>query len=170
MKKKNFRSFSLIELSIVLMILSVCFSFIGISVKNAIDKYQYETSVQRMKDKFYFCRNMANVHQSDIFLNLKKSKKGLILSISTDEENGLFRGVKEQDEILKNIDFHIDNNNVNSQILMFSSTGNVFPQIKLQLFSKKGQKNDIFDLSSFSKMKTNVNLSRKEAILDKEKK
>jgi prepilin-type N-terminal cleavage/methylation domain-containing protein len=110
------RSFTLLELVIVIVLLSIAFSIFGIKIHKMIVEYRSKTSLQRIFNISHLCQEKAFFKQQDIFFILHSTKKGITCCYGVD----LSHLKKEEIPSV----FLVD---VPREDLFFSSTGALFP-------------------------------------------
>ncbi len=93
---------------------------------------------------------MSQTHQTDIFLWLTNTNKGLTLKIGTDKDRGIFLNENVIEKRLKKINFSFDDKELKKVRIVFSSTGNFFPKGDISIY--KNDKKEILSLSSLMKI------------------
>ncbi len=139
------RKFTLIELFISLAIIGVVSTFLIFKTNEILTKHAFETNIKKVNNYIEYCKKIAITHQADIYFSLYQKKNGIQCEIGTDENQGIFKNQKKQEDFLKNILFTFNGKNYPEIILGCSSTGKTFPSGKLKISSKKGNFSKIID-------------------------
>ena len=84
-KKAKIRAFTLLEICICLMILSIVAGFLGVHVKDAIDQHRFHNSVARMKLELQKMQMFALSHQCDFKVSIFKKDQNFFFRAFTDE-------------------------------------------------------------------------------------
>ena len=128
--------FTLLEIVISIAILSLCFSLIGMKTQKAIYKHRYENNIKQFNHYTQFCKKMALSNQADVYLNLKEQNENIEIEMGTSETEGFFKNMKKTKDILKDINFLVNEEMINSLEIVFTSNGCVIPKIKIALRDK----------------------------------
>jgi hypothetical protein len=84
-KVKKIYFFTLLEICVCLMILSLAAGFLGIHVKDAIEIHRFRNSVARLKIELQKLQMLALCHQSDLKISIYKKKNELYYKASSEE-------------------------------------------------------------------------------------
>ncbi len=120
------KAFTLIELMVSIALILLVTSIIGINVNKALKNHKFISKIKKIESYIEYVKKMALIHQTDVYFILNQDLKGSYLKIGTDEVNGFFKNQKVKEEIFENVFFSF--NNERNVIIIFSSTGNVFPK------------------------------------------
>ena len=98
------------------MIISIAFSWIGIKGYNTFCSYRYNRGIKQVLKKIMFCRQIAIIHNMDVFLLFSPSKKGIKCYV---QKASIYKHDREEEII----GISIRQNNKEGAAIIFSSTG-----------------------------------------------
>lgn len=150
MKQKNRRSFTLLEIMISIFLLGVVSIYLSNRFYSYLEDYNFKKNISLVKSNILFCHNMAQTHQTDIFLWLTNNTKGLTLKMGTDKDRGIFFNENSIEKKLKKINFSFNDKDVKKLRIVFSSTGNFFPKGDILIY--KNDKKEELSLSALMKI------------------
>jgi Tfp pilus assembly protein FimT len=135
--KSSKKNFTLLELFIVITIIGFIVTLSSIQIGKMLSKHNFESCEKKLKNAFSYAKEMALIHQADVYLHLIQHKESLIYEISTGEDQGFFLHQKKQTETLKNVFFKVNEQKKDEIIFTFSSTKEILPKEKIKLFDNK---------------------------------
>lgn len=102
-RKKIKRSFTLLEIFLVLTIVSVVGTVVGIRISYSLKKYRFEHSARRLKSHLKLYKDLAVNIQSDLLCTLEQTSKGLFSTVISTEGAEVFRGQTQLTESFEHI-------------------------------------------------------------------
>ncbi|MFA6119650.1 MAG: prepilin-type N-terminal cleavage/methylation domain-containing protein [Parachlamydiales bacterium] len=141
MKKKTIikKNFTLLEIIICISLLSICFSFVGIKINDALYSYKFKSSLKKIDVYIDFCQKMARSNQADIYLKLSQKNKKVFLEIGTDDKMGFFKNNKKISDVFENLFFDFEEKKTDCLEFVFSSSGETFPKGNFIFYDKKNK-------------------------------
>jgi len=142
MKKIIKKNFTLLEIIITFTLVIFCFSFLGMKVNTALYSYKYKSNIKKIDNCFEFCKKMAQTNQSDIYLKLSQRNEKIFYEIGTNESIGFFKNSRKIKDKFEDIYFSFEGKKVNDIEIVFSTTGEIFPNGALEFSDKKNKFKD----------------------------
>lgn len=115
------RAFTLIEICIVLVILSIAGSVVGIRIYESIRKYRFEHSAQRLKSHLQLCRDLSLTSCIDLSCSFYAKPNGLSCVVSCPETDNVLRGLTKVEEVFEGI--YLKDSSLKNSVIHFYSTG-----------------------------------------------
>jgi len=135
MKKK--RSFTLLELFIVLAIVGLISTLVGVGVQKKIRPYRFDRSIVLFTEQVSFCQKMASYHGLDITLNLFEEGKSIFISSQTEDGDAHIEAkLLRKEKLIDNVQMVFQGKAVNNIQFVFSSTHHMSPQGKLTFIDR----------------------------------
>ncbi len=142
MIKKNF---SLLEIIITIVIISIASTAVGIKIHKLIEKHRFESSCKRISAKISFAKQLSLTNQCDVFLAFAENADGLLVNLNFTpmERPSLKESVSHIHARL-----NLENSTKSDFVINFFSSGYISPQGKITLYDSKREK--IINLKDFS--------------------
>ena len=131
--------FSLLELILALMILSVISGVISMRAYHLIGQHRFKNNEKRIKYFLRYSYSMALSHQTDIIMTFTQKKKGLQCEVAVEGDMGLFKDQPKESFYLKDFYLEAESKTKNRCFINFTSTGFIYPQSKYR-FSNASKK------------------------------
>lgn len=133
---KSKKYFTLLEIMVVIIIITIASSAIGIRICKSISTYEYQKATDQIFEKLKFAKKFALANQCDIYISFKQDKSRLISEMGyygeKDSHNRSYR------HGFSNLRFKFISNDENIYenllTLIFTSTGDYLPKGILYLF------------------------------------
>jgi len=137
------RSFSLIEVIITIVIISMISTIVSISINKSLKYYRFKTNIKKIESYFEFAKKISYMQQTDVFFYLENKDKDILLTIGTSKDGGFFKNQKSIKDRIKNAHFLLKNQKSNSVEITFSSSGAIFPKEEIKICDKNSQERTI---------------------------
>jgi Tfp pilus assembly protein FimT len=134
-KSTTRRSFSLLELFVVLAIVAIVFTLMA--TRNSISTFRAKENSEKLFSTLRFCHQMALTHNCDIFLSIKQSP--LEVTLHTDEKHGLFKQRALHAKKFEDLYLKFDTQEISDTQIIFYASGDISFQGKIFIY----QTNDL---------------------------
>lgn len=121
------KHFTLLEIMITMVLLGISFSIIGLNIRKALYKHNYENNIKKFESYTEFCKKMAFSNQADVYMVLSQTENKVSLKIGTSWDMGFFKNIKKTKDSLDNMHLLFNDEKFNQLEIVFTSNGNIFP-------------------------------------------
>lgn len=134
---KNRRYFTLLEIVIAILLVSIFATLIGVNLNEALYKHSYENDIKKMDNYIEFSKKMAFSNQADIYMHLKQAEKKIEIEIGTSSDMGFFKNIKKTKDTFNNMRFEFNEESLDNLEIIFTSNGEILTKGELKFIDIK---------------------------------